>query len=192
MNNTNSCTSCHEAAEVYSPPCSHSVCYKCLEKSTPNSEKKIACPSCKLHFNLDVRSQGRLDMLIEANKPGPKQCLDKTNEGKFVCTSCRQYYCENCKQAHLNQESTRKHQIIPIEEMKTKESRFLPTHCPKHLSKELEFFCQNCAQILCGDCLPPHRLHHWNSLNEIILENEKKDLFSRLETVTIISSFFSE
>ena len=83
--------------------------------------------------------------------------------------------CEKCKLAHKRNKSRRKHKTMAVTRATTIQSK---TYCPKHKSKLMDIFCEDCNSMICSVCLSQLKQHNLQSL-----EDKMEDLSGKLDQV---------
>ncbi|XP_053390752.1 uncharacterized protein LOC128553601 [Mercenaria mercenaria] len=114
-----------------------------------------------------------------------------TAEG--FCSTCTEYMCKTCIKYHRTYRSY--HKILDKEEMP---KDLCMTHCSKHTSKLIKFYCDKCKVFACSECkteygiFSAHRrlLHKWIHLPDFVKELELHD--KSLATIKEIDIFEEE
>ena len=88
------------------------------------------------------------------------------NDYKY-CFNCNKFYCNECRE--IFKESEKEHIF-------SKRRIFFNCICEKHINHKIEFFCNNCSQLLCKKCNKRHLNHNVKSL---------KDYYNELSERTI-------
>ena len=83
--------------------------------------------------------------------------------------------CEKCKLAHKRNKSRRKHKTMAVTRATTIQGE---TYCPKHKSKLMDIFCEDCNSMICSVCLSQLKQHNLHSL-----EDKMEDLSGKLDQV---------
>lgn len=84
--------------------------------------------------------------------------------------------CGFCKEAHMRQRTTSRHELRGINEMR-KNSSINPRYeiqrnrknikCPIHMNHDLKLFCTSCNQVACSDCtILLHRGHKCEAISK--------------------------
>ena len=131
------------------------------------------------------------DSTTSAGTPLLCEHCDSGDSALSRCTDCCVFMCEFCVTAHKRINSTKGHQILTLEEVKTLGSKALvkPAFCRKHSGETLKLFCLTCQKTICRDCtIVEHREHKYDFVVDVaerereviqalLLETKAKDRF---------------
>ena len=183
-------------------PCQHTFCLHCLEKiiDHQSTTESIPCPVCRATYHLstdgindlpkNILAGNLIDIvhqvdLHEQTMPGASNtqnrqlCTLDTDEcsqpATVYCYVCDVYMCEKCKLAHKRNKSRRKHKAMAVTRATTIQGK---TYCPKHKSKLMDIFCEDCNSMICSVCLSQLKQHNLHSL-----EDKMEDLSGKLDQV---------
>ncbi|KAL3867586.1 hypothetical protein ACJMK2_040470 [Sinanodonta woodiana] len=159
-------------------PCLHSVCNVCLA-SLHIKKNKIRCPKCKFRHTIPSKGKdgfvsNKLVMnLIAAQKAEFEPvfncavCLlhDQFNEGYGKCIDCGDVLCNDCFTKHTFSSQTANHRVVSNDDLElVGKQQLIPVRgvqCEQHRGEDLKFFCENCNELVCRDCiLLGHSKHH--------------------------------
>ena len=188
-------------------PCLHTFCFKCLQKVTESTNEPLQCPTCdekvpvpsagiqaipKDQRKAHDAEKARLNDKIESGEEKCDQCV-RTDSGEAVafCVQCSDFLCEACRDHHRAWRKTLDHEIIPTGERLSKGdegsvvSKFCPqpVQCTIHRGESLKYYCKQCKQLICRDCMGSkvHKSHNEHCiLVEEVAEEEMQSLESRL------------
>ena len=178
------CPICQEQfSEPRVLPCQHTFCLHCLEKirEHQSTTKSIPCPVCRATYHLstagiddlpkNIFAANLIDVFQESDVQGQTRSEATDTENRQLCTLdtdecsqpatvycdvCDVYMCEQCELSHKNNKFTRKHQIMAVTQATTRQKQ---KNCPKHMSKVLDIFCEDCNLVICSSCLSAHKDH---------------------------------
>ena len=207
------CPVCQDTfTQPYMLSCQHTFCRHCLEDIIGHQENKdiISCPICRaqhelstagikdLHKNIfaanliDILKMEDQKELAECEPPeksgavcsvDPEECSEPA---AIFCDICDVYMCKECEVFHKENRFTRKH------ETSTATQARLVQHagqCPKHTSKKLDMFCDDCDVAVCSYCLSTsHESHRCRGLSSRIHEL-RTDL---TDTETLLESLLTD
>ena len=178
-------------------PCLHSFCQTCIQEKAKPSAKGFCCPECdtevrfrraeaeKLQTNFFIDNM--LDVaLIKSEGRNPVLCTscDLKASATSRCVDCGEFLCENCYNVHKRIRQTKEHRILTIQELlanKTGEVLHRPAYCNSHLSEALKYFCDNCSEALCRDCvIMEHRQHKYDFIHDSKKVRKQKDNLAKL------------
>lgn len=184
-------------------PCLHTFCLKCLQKLSENTNEPLQCPTCDekvplpnggvLAFPKDQckahdAEKARLNGKIEDGEEKCDQCV-RADSGAAVafCIQCSDFLCEACRGHHRTWRKTLDHEIIPTGERLSKgdegsvlsKFRPQPALCSVHSDEKLKYYCRQCRELICRDCMGS-KVHKSHSevcvLVEEVAEEEMKSL----------------
>ena len=180
---------CEVCSEYYTDPlmlpCLHSFCKKCLIKAKEkqgSADTSLKCPTCDTSVNLP---DGKIEDLtqnlwfehISKEASIKKKILsteamscdecsvdDSSDAAVVYCCDCGQFLCDYCKKGHKRKPKKINHKLIDLE---TKESLELSTikhedgYCTRHTDQKLIYYCNDCENLVCPNCLPiKHKDHN--------------------------------
>lgn len=70
---------------------------------------------------------------------------------KFLCKTCPDHLCENCKTDHEKKKMTRSHEIVFLKSNNKDMVDLL--YCTEHTKKKLQCYCNRCKEPVCTDCI---------------------------------------
>ena len=172
-------------------PCQHTFCLLCLEKLIKHQRTKasIPYPICRATYHLltagihglpknifagnliDIVGQGGINIKrqtsLRVNNTGSIQfCPLDTDEcsqpATVHCDVCDIYMCERCELSHKISKFAKKHKTMIIRHATTRQNQ---PFCPKHTSKLLNVFCEDCNLILCYICVFSTNIRNINVIN---------------------------
>ncbi|XP_062587656.1 E3 ubiquitin-protein ligase TRIM56-like [Saccostrea cucullata] len=190
-NDTIKCPLCFEPfTEPKLLDCLHTFCKDCLEKLCEHTgdRKIILCPLCRHEYSIPkngidgIKHNYYMEMLLK-EKEALCQACENGDKATKRCFDCDQNLCPNCYRIHQNLKTTRSHRSGDIgNEIQGMQTQTF--YCPRHRKEELKFFCCQCETNICRDCkLTKHEGHKTEDL-DIIAENSKKALDSKLKNLT--------
>ena len=181
-------------------PCYHSYCKECLEEFQKQS--KITCLKCTKEVTVPVGGVKNLpnNYFMEnlVNKVILKYKLETETEVRcegcnednpviVYCSICKLLLCDYCKESHIYSKSHRSHNLISLELRANKDlmrsmCKF-PT-CQEH-DLELEYYCESCEKLMCGQCIICHKECLYDSVNKIAIKypNELEQISASIETM---------
>ena len=102
----------------------------------------------------------------------PCKSDDVIKEGKHYCQECKEYLCNECKDAHRKVRITKTHSIIPEREMReigsVREPSGCNIYCSCNQNQQVEVYCEDHKDVICNSC---KKIKHWKC--KAILLNEK-------------------
>ena len=195
------CTVClEEFTEPKLLPCCHTFCKGCLERIMEKSrqKKRLSCPQCRAEH--DVTENGPSALLTDftvlqafrIRKLATKRnsCGMCSSEGVrpvSFCEDCEEYLCGFCDSAHQRMKVFTDHSVVPL--TKFNPESFIPKpkpcYCQQHPQNVVQFFCQTCNQLICGNCVVQsrnlfpkdsnkHCMHTFTPLNDGLKPMEKE------------------
>ena len=168
-------------------PCSHTYCYQCIEHLCQEGIGQCPMRDNTIFFRhtIDKLPINRIakDLIecLETSSTIELKC-DHCEEilAEFLCQTCSKSYCTLClkQQHHLNEFQA--HQIHLI--LKKNHDPF----CLKHTDEKRKYWCHQCEQLICSDCLLfEHPNHSFIKLTEIA-EQTKVELQSSMKMLVQI------
>ena len=92
------------------------------------------------------------------------------NPVEYHCSTCGDKLCTDCKETHLQSNSTKHHSVMDYSK-KLMPDEALSLLCPDHGSKECVYWCQRCDTAACMDCvISSHHGHSFTKLENILQE----------------------
>ena len=185
------CPICQEQlSEPRVLPCQHTFCLHCLEKirEHQSTRESIPCPVCRATYHLstagladlpkNIFAGNLIDIVSEGDLQGQPRSGSRNTENRQLCTLdtdecsqpatvycdvCDVYMCEQCDLSHKNNKFTKKHNTMAVTKATTRRKHML---CPKHTSKLLDIYCEECNSMICSSCLSEHDNHKCYSLEQ--------------------------
>ena len=153
--------------------CLHSYCKECLDKYVKNHNRKkagvhknLACPICRTKFTLSrsgVTEVPRnhficnmLDVMTVQNRIKSVPCSHCKEPSVGRCITCELFMCKKCFQPHNSYPGFHDHTVLSMEELSKPENKAKikgRSHCKKHDSKKLKFYCETCNETICRRCM---------------------------------------
>eukprot|EP00347_Sterkiella_histriomuscorum_P008359 403345403 len=159
------CDQCQQEFDVESrvpmviSQCGHSLCKQCILKllKTPSSSQK-ECPLCKTKINqkslADFITNRTLIKIIQ-KKVDSKRTNRNYEDDKLS-------FSQSGRNSPMLRENNQNNSQPPTNPKDTR--------CLKHTSKDIEFFCNQCQQIVCSLCIfHDHNGHELTQLEEAIV-----------------------
>ena len=147
-------------------PCLHTLCTKCVDASVRGT--LVRCGVCqedhKLSSNTEIlpdsTMRNMMNLIKIQRKPSLILCSDcpDSNNGADFCKECHVFLCLECTSAHKRTQITRKHVIIPLDDLKhsgigcvTKKEM---CSVPGHEDQPFAFYCDKdeCRKPICTPC----------------------------------------
>ena len=187
---------CSVCLDKYKDPklleCFHIFCKECLDKLFMEGERQhqkegtgsLSCPTCRqamavpnggvaalkpaFHINQLLEIQEDLQLKGEINKHDGNNWQLVNNRGG-TDTSPRQSVASG----------------ITVSEEHSEDGE-LGTKCSTHLSKQVEFFCETCKQLICTRCVVAGAAHHSHKFEETdkVVDRYRKDIKSLVPHLT--------
>ncbi|XP_050416777.1 E3 ubiquitin-protein ligase TRIM33 [Patella vulgata] len=141
--------------------CGHEFCVKCLEDyvSKVGKDNRFPCPLCREDVTIldggikNLSSTGK----VEAVASKPCDVCRSTSVAEFQCVNCDKCLCSSCKIAHDSFFSD--HYVFGINETANIQ-KGRKIFCSHHETEKLEFYCQDCCQIICKICMMSSHQDH--------------------------------
>jgi len=188
------CTVCNKpCADPQILPCFHVYCKECIEKEQFGKMPLMhTCLSCKKPFtkfeicsipaNAEVNLLRKIILMqMEIGSSFSEMECDRCIEGYSAvmwCADCKKMYCQVCKNIHETWREFESHKsTVKIEEylqyhmLKLKEK---PEVCKIHSQMSLNFYCETCNQLICDDCIDDHYSHHYDIIDNVVENWEKR------------------
>lgn len=172
-------------------PCLHTLCTKCVESSVRGN--LVRCGVCKEDNKLtreaqilpDSTMRNMMDLIKIQRKPSLILCSDcpDGNNGVDFCKECYVFLCTECTSAHKRTQLTRKHVVVPLEDLKQSGigcfSRKEMCSIPGHEDQPYAFYCdkEECRKPICTPCAVTDHIqadgHIIKNLKEVYEENKR-------------------
>ena len=193
-------------------PCLHVFCQECLKLivKADSESNYVSCPSCRRVAHLTVTGTADLipafhilhlfDIQDALKKAGTieKSTCQKCQQhlATAFCRNCGQYVCEHCVKTHKLWSELVSHEVVSIHRVQDDAAKLVPLKkkilvCAKHASKDLELYCETCAELICHNCtVQQHREHSYDLVSDVFsthkgaIEDKLTPLREMLETVT--------
>jgi hypothetical protein len=167
-------------------PCSHTFCYQCIDKLC---EEGIG--QCPMRDN-SIFFRHTIDKLpVNRIAKDLVDCLNKSSSSEIKCDHCKQilseFFCETCSKNYcticlklehdINQFET--HQINILITNNNNSNNF----CLEHNEEKLKYWCNECGQLVCSDCLLFNHKQHSFILLQDIADKTKNEFNSSLQQI---------
>ena len=83
---------------------------------------------------------------------GPCQIGGNDKEAKKYCSDCSEYLCDPCVSYHRTLALTKNHKIVPANSESFDTGRCLTVYCGCNKNQEVEFYCEDHADVICRRC----------------------------------------
>ena len=180
-------------------PCLHTFCCECLQRwltECGGQPRLLECPICRAKHKLEGRA-GMLpaDQYAVQELPSIKllqqreessSTIDTSQKCKLCdkqaplvgwCDACDATICESCAALHKQIVPWRGHNVYTMEEAEKNSRTYLEKriNCPKHASVEQKYFCKDCVELICSECVvEDHECHQYSKVNDARRGLEKK------------------
>lgn len=174
-------------------PCLHTFCHKCVEELKSINSNSVVCPLCQKEarlingtttFPINFVVNNLLNVkALKDTKRGSFLCCDscetEDSAAKYRCDQCLQFLCDFCAQAHRRMSVTRNHVIVSIEELLSRVELSGPValqrpyFCKRHKGEPFRYYCQDCREQLCRECVEQHRTHATTLLEEAATQTKR-------------------
>lgn len=184
-------------------PCLHTYCKKCVARLVQGGGATLVCPQCRENHRLPEGGVDKfltfftfanLVKVLEIHKADGKALTCEngvdTNPAVARCLDCQAYLCQSCSHLHKQMVATKLHNVISLEEIRTKGEKCFqtPHHCPVHEKEVLKLYCRTCSTAICGDCTyVDHRSHNYVFIKDVH-EELKGKLDNKLESMKKLST----
>ena len=171
----------------------HLKCTQCGDTSTHCNGRKMLESECRVDsLHCVPVPNGPLARYIEGmkivkkviqNVPipcGSKRCKSGDSPSTVFCTDCTKFLCERCYGAHEMIDEYEDHTVKTLEEIRSLRSQdhktlstksTIPSTCPQHSGKVLEYCCEQCDVLMCQACAidlkPPHNPKHLSTKSTV-------------------------
>ena len=90
----------------------------------------------------------------QSNKLECENCV-RGDPAVSRCTSCCEFLCKFCEDAHRQGRKTNSHKLMSIDEVKSAGTSAVvkPSMCREHEGESLKLFCESCDKVICRDCI---------------------------------------
>ena len=82
----------------------------------------------------------------------PCHARGSDKEARNYCRDCSEYFCDPCSDYHQTLTLTKNHKIISTDKVAVGSSRQLTIHCGCTKKQEVEFYCEDHAEVICRPC----------------------------------------
>ena len=162
----------------------------------------LRCPSCRRSTLLPPTGVSGLqtafylnnlfevrDAIEKVKEPQKTQCEKcKKRVATSFCRSCGQFICARCTETHQEWEEFSSHEVITLAQLEGDVAQLVPPKkkvmfCSKHLTKELDLYCETCEELVCRDCtVRIHREHQYDLVTDAF-QKHKDVLVASLQPV---------
>lgn len=126
--------------------CAHSFCQECLEKMIKTADRELECPCCRQVTNLQGPGLDGVEALrTNFNLMELVEIASQQEKDEMLGTLKR------TKRPNAGDRQAVRQQV----------------ECTKH-SRALEFYCENCNELLCSKCLRAHQRHDPSHIDDIL------------------------
>ena len=176
-------------------PCLHTFCRECLLCLL--NEKSVKCPLCREKHELDEDSVRllpvnhlatqelplrRLQQQQQEETSGLRKCQSCEEQSLLVawCEECDAIICQTCLNQHKKMLILREHHIQSVQKDENETALFVKktstvSECPRHDNQKLKYFCTNCSELVCPECLlGVHKNHEFSTPEEARNDLEAK------------------
>ena len=147
-------------------PCLHTLCSQCVDSSVRGT--LVRCGVCQEDHKLsqdtqilpDSTMRNMMDLIKIQRKPSQILCSDcpDRNNGADFCKECYVFLCSECTSAHKRTQVTRKHVVIPLDDLKHAGvgcfTRKELCSVSGHEDQPYAFYCdkKECQKPICTPC----------------------------------------
>ncbi|EDV25603.1 uncharacterized protein TRIADDRAFT_23736 [Trichoplax adhaerens] len=120
---------------------------------------------------------------LQDTKSGSFFCCDSCetddSAARYRCDQCLQFLCDFCAEAHRRMSVTRNHNIASIEQLLTRVELSGPValqrpyFCKRHKGEPFRYYCQECQEHLCRECIEQHRTHTTSVLEDAATQTKR-------------------
>eukprot|EP00731_Ephydatia_muelleri_P032360 Em0023g867a len=167
-----------------------------IERS--GTKQNMECPTCQrsitipeggvnaipqnLHLGFEVEVAGYISKIGSDGEKSCDACIDgSTGPAVVFCCTCHHLLCKPSHDHHKHNKILQHHQMVGLDKeslpsiTKPITKRFCSQ--PDHEKEELEYYCETCQLLTCGDCL--HKDHRTNEVCNIakVHRDAMKELF---------------
>ena len=203
------CPICHDRLKVpKSLDCLHCLCRECLAlliaKAKEDEQNSFKCPLCKQDHQIQpndadaYKTHFTMSNLIEilriseAEGKEEKKILcnnaEDGNAAEVYCGECECYLCVDCIRTHGKMKATKKHQTVPMADIRTDPKKMeQKRYCFEHEGEELKLYCEVDEEVICRDCEHEdrHKIHdrQRHQLIKNVVPRLRKTLESLVEVI---------
>ncbi|XP_041476236.1 E3 ubiquitin-protein ligase Midline-1-like [Lytechinus variegatus] len=159
------CRKCLTKYDEFHPDHADMHCPLCRE-ATPLNEKRVEGLSSNVTLNGLVGDINRISTGLhyaDESKPRcdlcqPKSMSDDHQEQAIAvsfCHECEGYLCESCLSGHTRMVHVfGTHRTVSVQEVRKEKERDsnIAKSCPEHKSEQMDFYCQDCEEVVCHKC----------------------------------------
>ncbi|XP_033737963.1 E3 ubiquitin-protein ligase TRIM56-like isoform X2 [Pecten maximus] len=178
--------------------CLHTYCTDCIQTLVQCKEEKssLKCPICKVEETyeeaptLPVHHLSKRLAEGKAMAKDTQQCSICALNALFlpaikICFECKDFLCEGCADKHKFSRFTIDHKITDLDEESWQESlekvHIENMMCPEHEKEEVRFFCEDCYNLVCRDCvILKHSDHKVLPVNQAVSSRKREFEFRML------------
>ena len=199
---------CGVCLDSYKDPrllqCFHVFCKDCLERLVVQDHQgpSLSCLNCRqstllppdgvsglqsaFHTNHLFEIQDALKKLKEPQKTQCEKCEKRV--AISFCRDCGQFICAKCTETHQEWKELSSHEVVTIDQLRGDVARLVPPKkkamfCSKHLTKELDLYCETCEELICQHCIVRvHRDHQYDLVPDAFPKH-KDEIVSSLQPV---------
>ena len=129
------------------------------------------------------------DAIEKVKEPQKTQCEKcKKRVATSFCHNCGQFICTRCTETHQEWEEFSSHEVITIPQLEGNVAQLIPPKkkvlfCSKHLTKDLDLYCETCKELVCRDCtVRIHREHQYDLVTNVF-QKHKPVILTSLQPV---------
>ena len=183
--------------------CLHSVCKACIDKmAVTATDGVVTCPICQATERLPSTGASGLPIDVAVSRTEITEsgslgecglCEDDKKKPVSWCKTCCVALCESHTLPHVLSAVPAEghHVIVPISVAteknihKAKSVSSTGTPLCVHHGEALKYHCGTCDEAICGACtaIGHHRMHHEVRLIKDILNERKKQVTQKVETL---------
>ncbi|XP_065889263.1 E3 ubiquitin-protein ligase TRIM71-like [Dysidea avara] len=156
------------------------------QETNKNTANNLSCSLCaKFVKILRHKSEDDTDDETEV------KCDDCGSDDPVValCINCTLCLCEDCNKYHSQKNKT--HDVVQLSgvclPMATGGAGVQPKekvlNCTKHPKNELEYYCQNCQNLICLSCSVKEHVEHAHDIVEIAATKHRNSLIKVIDSV---------
>ena len=152
--------------------------FECPTCREPHKIEEDGADAYKTHFTFTNLIE--LVQLHESEKNKETMRCNNSNDNNPAvqyCGECQCYLCIDCVETHTVMKATRRHKIVPIDEIKKDPKKMVQRrYCSEHDDEELKMYCENTQEVICRDCELDDNHRDKNHTHKLI-----KNVFHELE-----------
>ncbi|KAL3884097.1 hypothetical protein ACJMK2_030319 [Sinanodonta woodiana] len=218
LSDTTEESTCPICLDVFVVPrqlsCMHTFCQCCLQSYlndhvSGKGGKTLVCPLCRTVIDIPRNERpveewalsfpiNEVSQMTSPNSKVERLCNSCSYENISepavqFCVECKEGFCKTCLKFHRKLSATKSHKTVSINEISNNVETLLKLGngfgCPKHASKEIEFFCRKHDIVCCATCLfNDHRdckLVHdlQNSTESLLLDINTDEILRKLKAI---------